>query len=140
MFKVLQVFFFSFLFFTLSNAEKMPEFQKFDVVEIQTEKYKIKMPEFIKKPGQKKYGVVISGNSYNRFSKTVIIMPLVSKSGKGYKGRFIFEFSSKNGEYLVFTDKLRTVRRDGIAKSNIFLGAQDKEKVQRLLNDILKQS
>jgi hypothetical protein len=130
----------AFFFFTFSKFAEA-NFKKFDIVEIKQEKKEKsegKNPEYLKKNKNKKtYGIVFSGDEYNKNSKAVIVAPVVL-SEKDYKGRYVFPFKASGKSYVIFTDKLRVVKNDKILKSDLNLNLKEKEKVKELFNNLSK--
>ena len=90
-----------------------------------------------KNKNKKTYGVIFSGDEYNKNSKAVIVAPVVLAE-KDYKGRYVFPFKVSGKSYVIFTDKLRVVKNDKILKSDLSLSAKEKEQVKELFNNLSK--
>jgi mRNA-degrading endonuclease toxin of MazEF toxin-antitoxin module len=131
-----------FIFLSISSAfaAGSPAFQKFEIVELNFEKLKEnnKSSAYINRnKKQAKYALIISGSNYNNSSKSVVVIPVVLKKEKDYKGKFVYSFKNSNKTYIIFADKVRTINQNITSGSTIVLPTKEKDEINKLLENIL---
>lgn len=137
----IKILFFFLIIAQSAFAVQSPRFQKFEIVELNGSNVKEnkKPAEYLQKNRKaSKYGLIISNNHYNKTSKNIIIVPVILKSGKEYAGRFIHSFQYANKTYIIFADKIRTVSKGAASNSSIALPSTDEDKINKILENILR--
>lgn len=145
MFKKIFIALFAFLaiFNTAKALEETQNNQEATINNIKNESLKEKstIKKFsileIEGKAKKNLAIVVSGNKHNANSKTILVAPVVvKKNSKPVKGKNIIIFKSSGKEYIIFADKIRTVKQENLTKSPVMLNEKEKINLQKTINNI----
>jgi hypothetical protein len=122
-------------FFIVSNSyANIDNFDRLELITIKNKNDK----HYLKKSSDKKFLVVFSGSNHNKTSPNLVAVPVVKNSKKYHKNEHKIKIKIKDTEYLVLTNKLKTISKKYAQRSMIFLNQQERNNIETQFNNILK--